>query len=397
MRTTSPAFAWFCSSCAWNFFERRITFLYFGCAFTESTRTTIVLSIAAETTTPRRCWSRPRSPSGLGSRVIGLRCAGFSRAGFECLCRWERGRRLLFFFGPRCGAVGCSAAASSVAGSASAAVPATGSSSACSAATGSSAGTSSATGSAAAGSSATGSSGAGSSAGASSATGSGAASGSASSTTASASAGSAGVSSAFLRARFGFASAASGAAASGSTFLRVRFGFSSTGVSSAVSSVFSVFFSSATRYFLALVADGQDAGDLALRQSESRRVLERTRRRLEAQVEQLLARLIQVTRELSVGHVAQLPCSHASTSSSQRRPLLLRVGGLADTARIASLAVLLKEISLPLDHLGLHGQLGPGQAQRLFRQRLRDARELEHDAARLDHRHPVLRRTLPRA
>jgi hypothetical protein len=53
----------------------------------ESTRTTIVLSIAAETTTPRRCWSRPRSPSGFGSRMIGLRVAAGSRFGLACLCR----------------------------------------------------------------------------------------------------------------------------------------------------------------------------------------------------------------------------------------------------------------------------------------------------------------------
>src|SRR5262249_39847041 len=55
MRTTSPTLAWFASSCAWSFVERRTTFLYFGWALTESTRTTIVFSIPAETTTPRRC------------------------------------------------------------------------------------------------------------------------------------------------------------------------------------------------------------------------------------------------------------------------------------------------------------------------------------------------------
>src|SRR6185436_15114991 len=96
----------FCSSCAWNLAERRITFLYLGCAFTESTRTTIVLSIAAETTTPRRCWERPRSDSGFGRRVIGLRVAAGSRFGLTCLWRWERGRRFLFGFGPRVEAAG---------------------------------------------------------------------------------------------------------------------------------------------------------------------------------------------------------------------------------------------------------------------------------------------------
>ncbi len=37
--------------------------------------TTIVLSIALETTTPRRSWRRPRSCSGFGTRTIGLRSA----------------------------------------------------------------------------------------------------------------------------------------------------------------------------------------------------------------------------------------------------------------------------------------------------------------------------------
>src|SRR4029453_18060702 len=60
MRTRSPTLAVFCSSCAWNLVERRTTFLYFGCAFTVSTLTTFVLSIASETTTPRRSWLRPR-------------------------------------------------------------------------------------------------------------------------------------------------------------------------------------------------------------------------------------------------------------------------------------------------------------------------------------------------
>src|SRR4029079_3722997 len=78
MRTRSPSLAAFCSSCAWNLFERRTTFLERGCAFTVSTLTTIVLSIASETTTPRRSWRRPRSDSGFGTRVIGL-CASQGR------------------------------------------------------------------------------------------------------------------------------------------------------------------------------------------------------------------------------------------------------------------------------------------------------------------------------
>ena len=47
--------------------------------------TTIVLSIAADMTTPRRSWRRPRSPSGFGSRTIGFRSAGCSRAA-SCAC-----------------------------------------------------------------------------------------------------------------------------------------------------------------------------------------------------------------------------------------------------------------------------------------------------------------------
>src|SRR5205085_9653131 len=82
IRTTSPTFARFSGSCAWNLTLRRTTFLYFVCALTRSTLTTIVLSIALETTTPRRSWRSPRSETGFGSRVIGLRPAGRSRFGF---------------------------------------------------------------------------------------------------------------------------------------------------------------------------------------------------------------------------------------------------------------------------------------------------------------------------
>src|SRR3954452_7574753 len=54
----------------------------------------------------------------------------------------------------------------------------------------------------------------------------------------------------------------------------------------------------------------------------------------------------------------------------------------------------LKEISLPFHELGLHRQLAPGEAQRLLRERLGDAGQLEHDAARLDDGDPVLGRSL---
>src|SRR5205085_2134993 len=86
MRTTSPTCALFCSSCAWNLIDRRITFLYFGCDRIESTLTTIVLSIASETTTPRRSWRRPRSCSGFSSRELGRRSLGLGRLRFVRDC-----------------------------------------------------------------------------------------------------------------------------------------------------------------------------------------------------------------------------------------------------------------------------------------------------------------------
>src|SRR5215211_4701223 len=57
----------------------------------------------------------------------------------------------------------------------------------------------------------------------------------------------------------------------------------------------------------------------------------------------------------------------------------------------------LKEIRLPLHELRLDRQLHAGEAHRLAREVLLDARELEHDAAGLHDRHPVFRRALPRA
>src|SRR6266545_886068 len=67
-----------------------------------STFTTIVLSIALETTTPRRSWRRPRSDSDWGMRVIGLRSAGLSRGVFgRCLRRGRLGLR--FGLGDRLG------------------------------------------------------------------------------------------------------------------------------------------------------------------------------------------------------------------------------------------------------------------------------------------------------
>src|SRR5689334_19299000 len=50
----------------------------------------------------------------------------------------------------------------------------------------------------------------------------------------------------------------------------------------------------------------------------------------------------------------------------------------------------LKEITLSLHDLALDRELRAGEAQGLARERLRDAGELEHHAAGLDHGDPVL-------
>src|SRR5439155_19902702 len=57
---------------------------------------------------------------------------------------------------------------------------------------------------------------------------------------------------------------------------------------------------------LALVAHGQDASDLALGRPQPRAVLERAGRGLEAQVEELLARVVQAPLELLVAQVTKL-------------------------------------------------------------------------------------------
>src|SRR5438309_5629950 len=56
-----------------------------------------------------------------------------------------------------------------------------------------------------------------------------------------------------------------------------------------------------------------------------------------------------------------------------------------------------KEIRLPFHDSRLDRQLPAREPERLLRQRLGHAGELEHDAPRLDHRDPVLRRALSRA
>src|SRR6266540_5898387 len=267
-----------------------------------STFTMIVLSAALETTTPRRSWRRPRSASAFGTREIGLRSAGRSRRGLGRCRRCARGTCFRFGFFSETGAGTASAGASAVSASVAGASSAT--------STGTS-GTASSAGAFGSGSASATGSGAGSSAGGS-ATGS--------STGVSAASSSTGGSTFFGAAFFaaGFFSAAGFFAAG------LRFGFSSAfGVSAATASGVSssfffrvvFFFSSATlsRLCFALDTHGEDARDLSLRQPQPRAVLERARRRLEAQVEQLLAPVVQRVLELVVGHVPQV-------SSSQRDP-----------------------------------------------------------------------------
>src|SRR2546423_4303572 len=61
------------------------------------------------------------------------------------------------------------------------------------------------------------------------------------------------------------------------------------------------------------------------------------------------------------------------------------------------MSLALKEISLSSDELRPQRELRPGEAKRFLGELLRHARELEHHAARLHDRHPVLRRALARA
>src|SRR3954466_10354857 len=78
--------------------------------------------------------------------------------------------------------------------------------------------------------------------------------------------------------------------------------------------------------------------------------------------------------------------------SSCRVSLSLRSRSSSDSSRKSF--ALVKEISLPLHELGLDGELLAGEADGLAGERLRNAGELEHHAARLDDRDPVLGRAL---
>src|SRR3954463_1911123 len=69
-----------------------------------------------------------------------------------------------------------------------------------------------------------------------------------------------------------------------------------------------------------------------------------------------------------------------------------RLTSSSSESSLSSLA--LKEISLSLHELRLDGELTPGGAQGLAGERLGHTGELEHDAAGLDHGHPMLGRAL---
>src|SRR4249919_640365 len=82
-RTVSPVCTSLASSCAANFDDRRTILPYKGCRTCRSIRTTTVLSIASETTTPVRTFRRPRpasAPAVAGvafSLTVGLLVFGF--------------------------------------------------------------------------------------------------------------------------------------------------------------------------------------------------------------------------------------------------------------------------------------------------------------------------------
>src|SRR5688500_14563377 len=67
-----------------------------------------------------------------------------------------------------------------------------------------------------------------------------------------------------------------------------------------------------------LVADRQDPCDLPLRRPQPRAVVERARRGLEAEVEELLPALAERPLELVVGHVAELPSFQRDQPLSSR-------------------------------------------------------------------------------
>src|SRR5262245_36522523 len=78
-RTKSPTVASFCSSWAASLLARATVFLYRGCRTRRSIRTSTVLSILSDTTTPTRTFRRPRT-RGSSAAIAGLPTSGAAGA-----------------------------------------------------------------------------------------------------------------------------------------------------------------------------------------------------------------------------------------------------------------------------------------------------------------------------
>ena len=103
MRTTSPTFAWFLLVVRVDLLRAPDDLLVAGCGLALSTRTTIVLSIALETTIPRRSFRCP------------LGCSGFGQADKRTALARTRSARLACgrcALARRCSASACATAAS---------------------------------------------------------------------------------------------------------------------------------------------------------------------------------------------------------------------------------------------------------------------------------------------
>ena len=108
MRTRSPTFAAFCSSCAWNLRRAADDLLVLGCALidVDPDDDRLVHRVrhddAAALLAPAEL-----APRASAARTIGLRSAGFSRVGLECLCRSGAREALLLGLRPRARGAGC--------------------------------------------------------------------------------------------------------------------------------------------------------------------------------------------------------------------------------------------------------------------------------------------------
>src|SRR6185312_3450221 len=89
----------------------------------------------------------------------------------------------------------------------------------------------------------------------------------------------------------------------------------------------------------ALAEDRRDARDIAPHLAHPRRVLELTARLLEAQIEALLAQLLELALEFVVGLGAHVACLHGLASSPTRTTTRVAIGSLAEARPKASRAV----------------------------------------------------------